>query len=147
MFRLELLKVSMNYHQKEDNTKYKVINNAIDIIKYGLPSMSSLIVNKNFYLNLKTTDENLKWGEDILLYLLMTKYGKGIKFNNSYAMYLINEDGRGSQLKFTYRLNLSIALFKQALVGPRKTESMFYSLFYSARYFSTYILKKLNLIR
>lgn len=128
------------YRNKKD--KLFLIKKPTDFIIYGFPHPSSLIIKKDFFIE-NNKKNNLKWGEDILLYLILSKNGTGIRWLYPISCYINEGAGRGSQLNIKYRFDLFKSLIKESLVGKKKINSIIFSFFMITRFTLSYIYKKI----
>lgn len=116
------------------------INKPTDFIFHEFPNQSSLIIRKSFYID-NYQQINLPWGEDMFLYLVLSQHGSGIMWKKPVSCYIISGLGRGSNLSYSSRFKLFLALFKQSL-SRKKVNSILYSIYLSLRYTSSYIYIK-----
>ncbi|MCH4702919.1 glycosyltransferase family 2 protein [Escherichia coli] len=99
---------------KFEENKIIEIKQPTDFIVHSFPHPSSLVINRNFYLDIYK-ECNLTWGEDIYMYLLLSQYGNGVRWIYPVSCYINNGSGRGSKISLNSRLKLSASLFKQSL--------------------------------
>lgn len=116
------------------------ISKPTDFITYGFPHPSSLVVNKDFYIK-NVPSNSLEWGEDILLYLHMSKNGTGIRWWLPVSCYYLN-GGRGSLLSIKKRMMLIKELLCCSLSGSKKVNSLIFSVYMSIRYCISYLYKR-----
>nr|AXY99684.1 gt2 [Proteus vulgaris] len=128
------------YRDKEE--KLFLIKKPTDFIIYGFPHPSSLIIKKDFFIK-NNKKNNLKWGEDILLYLILSKNGIGVRWLYPISCYINEGIGRGSQLNIKYRFKLFESLIKESLIGKKKVNSIIFSIFMIFRFTLSYIYKKI----
>lgn len=132
---------SVNAGLERDIDKVKIINKPTDFIRFGFPQPSSLVVEKFFFLNNVITDR-LEWGEDFLLYLQLSKYGKGIRWSKVVSCYLIDGSGRGSKLSISMRYKLSEKLLNISLKKQKLINSLIFTVYLTLRHLISYSYKK-----
>lgn len=122
------------------NSNFVIIKRPTDFIKYKFPTYSSLLVNREFFIE-KIYSINLNWGEDLYSYLLLSKYGIGCGWFKNISVYFIHGNGRGSALSLKNRVALFNSLFKVSFVGPKKLSSLLYFSYISFRTTLSYLYK------
>lgn len=133
---------SINAGLEQDVDKVRTISKPTDFIKFGFPQPSSLVINKDFFLNNIITDR-LEWGEDFLLYLQLSKYGKGIRWSKVVSCYLIDGSGRGSKLSIKMRHKLSVKLLDVSLKKNKVLNCLAFTAYLSLRHLISYSYKKI----
>jgi len=118
------------------------INSPVGFIINSFPQPSSLVVVKDFF-DKYNVNNNLKWGEDFLMYLILGKYGKGVRWGRNVSCYIINGQGRGSKLSLKLRIALSKILYIESFKKGKIFSSIVYSSFLTLRHIVSYLYKKL----
>ncbi|HBW1835539.1 TPA: glycosyltransferase family 2 protein [Klebsiella pneumoniae] len=130
------------YNYQHEVCEAKKILKPTDFIKYGFPQPSSILINREFYLDAEV-ENDLDWGEDFLTYLCFSSKGNGFRWVKPISCYVINGLGRGSKLSLKSRMALSKRLFKHSLENKEKrVDSMVYTFFLSVRHVVSFFYKK-----
>ena len=129
----------------ERSNKIEKVDNPYMFIHKGFPQPSSLLVRKDFYLKYDLSND-LRWGEDFVMYLCLAKYGKGLKWDKVVSFYLVDGSGRGSKLSLKLRFRLSLLLLKIAIKPKKMLSSLIYALFLTLRHIASYLYKKLHIM-
>ncbi|WP_241650153.1 glycosyltransferase family 2 protein [Rosenbergiella collisarenosi] len=123
-----------------EGLKVKKVKNPIMYISNGFPQPSSLVIKRDFYLK-NDIRNRLSWGEDFMLYLILAKYGEGIKWNNLVSFYYVDGYGRGSKLSLRKRMILSRDLLKISVKKGKVISSLFYTIYLTLRHILSYFYK------
>ncbi|WP_400258116.1 glycosyltransferase family 2 protein [Serratia nevei] len=139
-------KIKFNNFEKFQPSPIQEINKPTDLIRYGFPQPSAILIKKEFYLA-NDVSNTLKWGEDFFTFLCLSSNGKGIRWTTPISCYVISK-GRGSVLSLKLRMELSKTLFIYSVRNKNnKLNSLLYTGYLTARHIASYAIKKLRKIR
>lgn len=139
---------SIGSYEQRSNVRLKkiFIFNPLGFIKYSFPQPSSLMFKREFFLKYNRIND-LKWGEDFLMYLCISKYGNGVRWNLPVSCYFIDGNGRGSKLSLRLRYELSKELYIESLKSSKVFSSILYSTYLTLRHVVSYVVKKIKKYR
>ncbi|MDP8772043.1 glycosyltransferase family 2 protein [Serratia marcescens] len=139
-------KIKFNNFESFTPVQVREINKPTDLIRYGFPQPSAILIKKDFYLA-NDVSNTLKWGEDFFTFLCLSSNGKGIRWTTPISCYVIG-GGRGSVLSLKLRMALSKTLFMYSVRNENnKFNALLYTGYLTLRHIASYAVKKLKKYR